>query len=137
METIACEIREGGLREAILHSVGANATHGLRRTNADKRRAVTILLQDEEWSQWSNGEIARRCLVSDKTVASIRSDLTPEIRSEDPRTYQDRYGNVTQMRTAAIGRRPEATPEPAAAPAPSAPPAAPEAPAGGNVISLG
>ena len=37
-----CDIREGGLREAILHSVGANATHGLRRTNEDKRRISAV-----------------------------------------------------------------------------------------------
>ena len=35
-----CEILAGGLREAILHSCGANADHGRRRTNEDKRRAV-------------------------------------------------------------------------------------------------
>jgi ParB-like chromosome segregation protein Spo0J len=46
LETIACEVRSGSLRDAILHSAGANATHGLRRTNADKRRAVSILLED-------------------------------------------------------------------------------------------
>ncbi|MGT2479599.1 hypothetical protein ACU4GR_13540 [Methylobacterium oryzae CBMB20] len=35
---LPCEVRQGGLRDAILHSAGANAAHGLRRTNADKRR---------------------------------------------------------------------------------------------------
>ncbi len=45
LEAIACDVREGGLRDTILFSVRANAAHGLRRTNADKRRAVTILLR--------------------------------------------------------------------------------------------
>jgi hypothetical protein len=134
LEAIACEIREGGLREAILHSVGSNATHGLRRTNEDKRRAVKILLQDEEWSAWSNVEIGRRCCVSDEFVRKVRASL-PTVGSEpEPRTYRDRYGNVTQMRTAAIGRRPDQEPE---QDTPSAPPTAPEAPAASNVISLG
>ena len=35
----------GGLREAILYSCSTNATHGLRRLNADKRRAVGKLLK--------------------------------------------------------------------------------------------
>ena len=106
-----CEDRAGSLRDTILHSAGANATHGLRRSNADKRRAVLLLLEDEEWSRWSNSEIARRCVVSDKTVASLRIDLTSEIRSEtEARTYQDRYGNVTQMRTSSIGRKPVEAP---------------------------
>jgi hypothetical protein len=38
----------------VLHSAGANAMHGLRRTNADKRRTVMLLLQDEEWAAWSD-----------------------------------------------------------------------------------
>jgi ParB-like chromosome segregation protein Spo0J len=51
-------VHEGGRRDAILFAVGANATHGLRRTNADKRRAVLTLLHDPEWRQWSDSEIA-------------------------------------------------------------------------------
>ena len=39
---------KGTQRDAILWSISANATHGLRRTNEDKRRAVTRLLQDPE-----------------------------------------------------------------------------------------
>ncbi len=58
---IAAEVRQGTRRDAVLYSCGANATHGLRRTNADKRRAVLRLLEDSEWSKWSDREIARRC----------------------------------------------------------------------------
>jgi hypothetical protein len=51
MEDIPAEIHKGDRRDAILCSVAANATCGLRRTNADKRRAVEALVKDEEWSQ--------------------------------------------------------------------------------------
>src|SRR5262249_61805033 len=61
LKSLKSRIHQGGRREAILHSVGANADHGLRRTNADKRRAVSILLEDAEWRSWSNRTIARRC----------------------------------------------------------------------------
>ena len=71
-------IIRGGQRDAILHSVGVNANHGLRRSNADKRKAVTTLLQDEEWSRWSNRAIARQCKVNDKTVAKIRRELAED-----------------------------------------------------------
>jgi hypothetical protein len=37
-------------RDAILFSVSANGTHGQRRTNEDKRRAVLCLLNDPEWA---------------------------------------------------------------------------------------
>ena len=41
----------GGWRDAILPRGGANASHGLRRTNADKWRAVEVLLRDESNSR--------------------------------------------------------------------------------------
>lgn len=106
-------MRQGGLRGAILHSVGSNATHGLRRTNADKRRAVSILLQDElvavdpaTGRPWSDREVARQCAVHHELVGRMRADLTGGNASEPgTRAYRDRHGNVTQMDTARIGRR--------------------------------
>jgi hypothetical protein len=73
------EVRAGTRRDAVLHACGANASHGLRRTNADKRRAVETLLRDDEWRQWSDRKIADACAVSDKTVAAVRQDLGAEI----------------------------------------------------------
>lgn len=111
-DTIEAEVYDGGKRAAMLYAAGANATHGLRRTNADKRRAVEVLLHDEEWSQWSDREIARRCGVSHPFVSQIRASLvtvTSEPATE--RTYTDRHGNVSTMNTANIGARP--APEPA------------------------
>jgi hypothetical protein len=46
-------------RGPLLHAVGANARHGLRRTNADKRRAVELLLADAEWAAKSSNWIAQ------------------------------------------------------------------------------
>lgn len=59
-QEIQAIVKQGSRRDAILAAVGANAHHGLRRSNSDKRRAVTILLQDDEWANWSDGEISRR-----------------------------------------------------------------------------
>jgi hypothetical protein len=73
-----CDIRAGTQRDAMLHAASANASHGLRRTNADKRRAVLALLQDPEWSQWSDGEIAKRCAVSQPFVSGLRHAFAPE-----------------------------------------------------------
>ncbi|MBW4549391.1 MAG: hypothetical protein KME25_34050 [Symplocastrum torsivum CPER-KK1] len=69
-------VHKGGKRDAILHSVGANSQHGLRRTNEDKRHAVELLLRDEEWSKWSNREIGRQCGVSHEFVANARKQLS-------------------------------------------------------------
>lgn len=68
------EVRAGGLREAVLYSVGANAKHGLPRTNADKRRAVLTLLADPEWSARSDRWIGQQVAVSHTFVANLRAE---------------------------------------------------------------
>lgn len=69
---IEVSVESGDARTAILYAVGANSTHGLKRTNEDKRRAVMVLLNDQEWCQWSNEAIAKRCGVAPNTVANHR-----------------------------------------------------------------
>lgn len=73
------EVLRGTRRDAVLRAAGANATHGLRRTNADKRRAVELLLKDAEWRQWSDRKIADTCAVDHKTVADVRKSLGGEV----------------------------------------------------------
>jgi hypothetical protein len=100
---IPVELHRGTRRDAILHSVGANEAHGLRRTNEDKRRAVLTLLNDAEWSKWSDGEIANRCAVSREYVNRLRPTVTcDQVTSE--RTYTTKHGTVATMQTAAIGK---------------------------------
>lgn len=74
--TISCipaRVHNGGKREAMLHAIGANK--GLRRTNEDKRRAVSLLLEDEEWSKWTTRQIADHCGVSHMLVVNMRKEL--------------------------------------------------------------
>jgi hypothetical protein len=97
-------IHQGTRRDAVLHAVGANASHGLRRSPADKRRAIETLLRDEEWSAWSNREIARRCAVHHELVGTVRAELTGGSASETARTYTTKHGTPAVMETAAIGR---------------------------------
>lgn len=101
-EEIAAEIRPGTRRDAVLFACGANATHGLRRTSEDKRRAVLLLLCDAEWGQWSDREIARRANVGHPLVAELRR-LTGSSSSE--RTFRTKHGTVATMDTAALGKR--------------------------------
>lgn len=105
---VVCDVQQGTIRDAILHAVGANANHGMRRTNADKRRAVETLLKDDEWARWSDNKIADSCGVSVPFVGKVRSSLsTVNSEPSSERTYTDRYGNTRTMNTANIGRRPE------------------------------
>ena len=100
---VICEVREGTKRDAILYGVGANANHGVRRSNADKRRAVMMLLEDSEWSKWSNAEIARRCNVSDMLVARICGSLQ-QVDVTGQRLYTTKHGTTAVMNTAGIGK---------------------------------
>ncbi len=76
LDVIDVEIRIGDQRDAILHAVGANATHGKRRSNADKRKAAETLLKDEVWCRWTDRVIAEKCRVSQPLVSAIRKELT-------------------------------------------------------------
>lgn len=77
--TILAEVRQGNKRDAMLAAVGVNANHGLRRTQADKRRSVVTLLKDPEWSRLSDRAIADKANVSHPTVAKVRAELTGKI----------------------------------------------------------
>jgi hypothetical protein len=99
---VPAEVRQGDRRQAILHSCAANAAHGLRRTNADKRRAVMTLLEDAEWSQWSDNKIAKQCAVDHKTVSRIRAEYLGNSQDSHERKVE-RGGTIYTQNTANIG----------------------------------
>jgi hypothetical protein len=45
---IKCEVREGCRADALRYALGANGTHGLRRTNADKANAVKMAYESRK-----------------------------------------------------------------------------------------
>ncbi len=102
---IEADVRQGTRRDAQLHAAGANADHGLPRTAEDKRRAVTLLLEDAEWGRWSDREIARRCKVSPTFVGGVRKELGDTVHVDSERVYT-RNGEERVMDTAAIGGKP-------------------------------
>lgn len=107
---IFANVHQGTQRDAILYSVGANATHGLRRSNEDKRKAVLIMLEDEEWSQWSDRQIAKQCGVGNEMVSRTRRSLCEshsESTSRRTRSYKTKHGTVASMKTGKIGRPPK------------------------------
>lgn len=84
--SIHAEINVGTQRDAHLYAIGANKSHGLRRTNEDKRNSVQGMLDDAEWSQWTDRKIADHCGVSHTFVAAMRrpkvATLPPEHEHE-------------------------------------------------------
>ena len=73
VETIYESIIPGSQDDAILYSLGANSKHGLRRSNADKRKAVQTMLKHPKWSLFSNREIAEKCAVSSTFVDQCKA----------------------------------------------------------------
>jgi DNA (cytosine-5)-methyltransferase 1 len=120
LEDIPVVIHQGTRRDAILYSVGANAEHKAAkpRSRADKRRAVTMLLNDPEWSKWSDREIARQCKVSNRFVSNLRN-LTVNVHSENEaktRTYTTKHGTTATMQTENIGKKDDLLTESASVP---------------------
>jgi len=122
-ETIRCRVRRGRMRDALLASAGVNAEHGLPRTCNDKRRAVRKLLEDPEWSQWSDRQIARHCKVSPSFVGQQRG-LTVNVDSDAARKFVTRHGGEAVMNITAL--RGEARPEPSGKPVSLSHPSEPE-----------
>ena len=73
LKAILCEVREGGFEEALTHALTCNVTHGLRRTQADKKRVVEAALA--QWPKLSDTELGKRCQVDHKTVAAYRKGM--------------------------------------------------------------
>lgn len=82
IEEIDVDLREGGMHEALMHALGANDRHGLRRNRSDKRNAVEIALKDPEISAMSLRQIGAICGVSYQTVANIRDEII--LRDNEP-----------------------------------------------------
>lgn len=87
---IAAEVRKGTKRDAKWYSLGANTSHGLRRTNEDKRSAVRTLLADKEWSKLSDREIAAHLCVAHSFVAAIRNPKVAQRQAENRKASAER-----------------------------------------------
>ncbi len=105
-ETIAAEVHAGSRTDALRHALGANAANGLFRSNADKRNAVEIAL--EEWPDLANPVIAELCKVSADLVRRCRTEMEKAMRIDKPRKVTGRDG---KQYPAAIEREPRGVTE--------------------------
>jgi hypothetical protein len=88
---IACRVHQGSKQDAIWFAIKANQTHGLRRTTADKQRAVKMALRHPNGAGMSDSQIAEVVGVSHTMVAKYREELesTCKICKSEERTGRD------------------------------------------------
>lgn len=70
--SVHCEVHNGTLEDAQDYALAANSTHGLQRTNEDKRKAVLAALDMDRWASKSNCAIADHVGVSESLVRKLR-----------------------------------------------------------------
>lgn len=71
-------VLKGTQRDALLYAIGANAEHGLQRTNQDKRNAVRQLLSDPEWKDLGPTTLAAYARVSRRFVYNVSLEMDAE-----------------------------------------------------------
>ena len=85
VEIEAVFVGRGTFDEAVWYSTGVNKNHGLRRSNADKRRAVRNALLNPIGQEQSSRTIAKHVGVSHTMVNDVRAEVEGR-RVEDSST---------------------------------------------------
>jgi len=102
-------IMTGNVLDAKLYACGANASHGQPRTNADKRNAVLLVLNETAWKGMSERDVARACNVSHTYVQIVKKSLAtlPQAESSPkaekkqiPKQEEPEYDATDDMREA-------------------------------------
>lgn len=101
---IAARVHQGDQAAAQWESYAANQAHGLRRSQADKERAIRAALKHPQGAKLADNLIAKHLGVSDKTVKRYREimEASSEIPKMEERTVQ-RGGQTYTQNTANIG----------------------------------
>lgn len=142
---VVAELQEGDFKAALLYALKANSTHGLRRTNADKRHALEMAWNSRMelfGGEPSNALLAETCGVSLATVktyrvanlATLQTPTGAEQGVNGLHPVPTRNANNTPIArktevSAKTPERPETAPERPSGERGETPPAAPETPA--------
>lgn len=99
---VTANIYNGTLEDARWRSYAANQTHGLRRSTADKERAIRHALRHPKAPGLSDRELARHLGVSDKTVGKYRGEM--EVTAEIPQSVTRTGADGRTINVANIGK---------------------------------
>lgn len=79
---VEVEVKNGDVADALVDAAGSNSGHGLKRTNADKRRCVDMVL--EAHPDWSSRRVAEEAGVSDEFVRQYREEVEKKAEGQVP-----------------------------------------------------
>jgi ParB-like chromosome segregation protein Spo0J len=108
LKKIEAEVIPGGYEAAFLYALSANATNGVRRTNADKHHAIEIAYN--KFPRASSRAIAEMCAVDDGTVAKVRRLINAQKKRDQAAEVSE--ATKTPSGDAIQQPAPSATPEP-------------------------
>ena len=99
LDTFVVDVREGGVYDAILFAAGANARHGMRRTNRDKHRAVRMLFDHPTVIRegWGNARIAHAAGTSEALARVVRRERELELGLPESRERRGADGKVYSL----------------------------------------
>lgn len=99
-DMVMAHVHKGTRHDALVMSLGSNQEHGLRRTNADKRHAVTLALADAELAEMSDRALAELCGVGHQLVAEVRKARLDDSSSQNGKNT----GKLPKTRVGRDGR---------------------------------
>ena len=106
-KAVVAELREGDYKAALLHALKANSTHGLRRTNADKRHALEMAWNAREalfGGEPSQNLLADTCGISRKTVERFMTDKVATM--SQPVKKENAQNGENETKTAILPKAP-------------------------------
>lgn len=108
---IPAEVKVGTKQDAIWYACGANKSHGLRRSNDDKKHAVNTALTHPNAARKSDREIAAHCGVSNTMVSEMRKKLEAKGEVKQRDTIETKGGRkvkntkATKAKKSAAGKK--------------------------------
>jgi len=112
-----CDVRKGTRKDAVKFALGCNTTHGLRRTNEDKRNAAVIAYQ--EFPGLTDRALAEICAVSHTLIAEVRKQMEAKAPAPAPISPASPQTTAPAKRIGNGGKQFKAPVRQAAAPAPA------------------
>ncbi len=103
LKSVPCDVRKGTREDARWFSYSANQTHGLRRTNEDKARAVRAALKHPNGAKMSDRQIAEHVGVGAPMVGRYRAELAATVIKIQSPVRTGRDGR--KINTAKIGKK--------------------------------